>query len=245
MAQAKQKHPEAKKDNSSDRSGSIKDAETIAREAGSSVRKQEEYVSNRVDQLGSILAKGFDLAETGITLGVNLLNRLGSVVGDQIINRADNNVGNTYAEPQGMPPNQPPGGGGMPMYQNMQDMPEPVREVDSPPASIVVNRLPLFPGSPVQVSFSVNNDSQTSPKRIRLRLEGFVGEMQGTELSSEDFSIKPATKVVAPMDFDKFTIIGTIPQEAPSDAYNGWIVVLEGQEEIRIPVRLFVTTQPQ
>ena len=138
MAQAKQKHPEAKKDNPT---GSKKDAETIAREARSSVRKQEEYVSNRVDQLGSIISKGFDLAETGISLGVNLLNRLGTVVGDRIVNvnSSPGNAGNTYAEPQGASPNQPPdaAGGGAPMYQNMQDVPEPVREVDSPPASIV------------------------------------------------------------------------------------------------------------
>jgi len=135
----------------------------------------------------------------------------------------------------------------MPFYQNVAApmRTEPMREADSTPIGIyVVNRLPLYPGSPVEVSFSVNNDSPSSPKRVRLRVEGFVGEMHGAELNSGDFSVKPATKMIAPMDFDKFVLTGTIPQDIVADVYNGWIVALEGQEEVRIPVRLIVTAQP-
>jgi hypothetical protein len=68
MVQAKQKHPEDEKSNTTGKKGQ-KGAATIAQGGKSSSRSQEEYLWNRVDQLGSILAKGLELAETGITVG--------------------------------------------------------------------------------------------------------------------------------------------------------------------------------
>jgi hypothetical protein len=92
------------------------------------------------------------------------------------------------------------------------------------------------------VSFTINNDSATSPKELQLRVAGFAGQMHGTSFNGEQFSVEPATQVIAPMDFDKFTLKGAIPPDVPGDAYFGWVIV-SAEEELRIPVRLVVTPQ--
>jgi hypothetical protein len=106
----------------------------------------------------------------------------------------------------------------------------------------VVNRLPLFPGSPVQVSFSINNDTPDQPKKVTLRLTRLTGELTRVQLHASACAIKPDSCVIAPMDFDKFVVSGIIPVDTKSDAYNGFIDV-SGQEELRIPVRLIITSR--
>ncbi|GAB4379507.1 MAG: hypothetical protein Kow0042_28990 [Calditrichia bacterium] len=189
--------------------------------------------SPRTDQLSAIVSKGFDLAEASITLGINLVNRLGSVAQEKLIEKVTD-MGRSFTA-GGEPPN-----AGDTAYPGEQE-PESAGE-QSPGVMYIQNRLPLFPGSPVQVSFSLSNDSPTTPKKLKLRLEGFVGQMQGMVIDGKGFSIKPASKVIAPMDFDKFTLVGQIPQQAVSDHYAGWILV-SGEEELKIPVRLIVTAE--
>lgn len=231
MADKKEGHPDAKegKRTAAGRTGTAGDAAPAAEGQG-------EELWGRIDQLGSIVAKGFDLIEAGIGLGINLANRLSSSLqvgtGDQL-----EGVRPLY-------PGQPPAPHGGPSMAEPAQYPHGEWRpggAEAPPAvNYVVNRLPLFPGSPVQISFTINNDSVSSPKELRLSVEGFVGEVHGGTLNGNDFSVEPATKVIAPMDFDKFTLQGAIPPEAPSDAYGGWIVVA-AEEQLRIPVRLVVS----
>lgn len=230
MVQIKQEHPE---------SGGRPESDTASdQRAKDPIYDPEEYLKERVDQIGTIMAKGLDLVETSINLSINLMNRFTSAVGERIINR----IGDVSASQGGMQ-EPPPDGSSMSGVPFQQDMTGPGVADSQPGSMYVVNRLPLLPGSPVKVSFSINNDSPSTPKRLRLRVEGFVGEMHGAELNGSDFSVKPASKVIAPLDFDKFTLIGAIPQNAPGDAYNGCVVVSEGLEELRIPVRLVVNAQ--
>jgi hypothetical protein len=92
----------------------------------------------------------------------------------------------------------------------------------------------------VAVSFTINNDSPSSSRELQLSVEGFAGEMRGARLDASTFAVDPATCLIAPMDFDKFTLKGAIPPDAPADSYAGWVVVA-AEEGMRIPVRLFVT----
>jgi hypothetical protein len=107
----------------------------------------------------------------------------------------------------------------------------------------IVNRLPLFPGGPVQLSFSINNDSASAAKKIRLEIEDFIGATNHFKIKSKMFSVKPSDIIIAPMDFEKFVLTGKVPAEAPADSYNSWIKV-SGEEEIKIPVILAVSAQP-
>ncbi len=197
---------------------------------------QKEELGSRLDQVGSILSKGLDLVEAGITLGINLANRLSSALRIQTADIVDR-VARPYPEP-GMGPYEGPGMAPPPYapYEGQRAGPaEAPQQIN-----YVANRMPLFPGSPVQVSFTISNDSVSSPKELQLRVEGFAGEMRGASLDGQGFVVVPATRTIAPMDFDKFTLTGTIPPDAVIDTYRGWIVV-SADEELRIPVRLVVT----
>jgi hypothetical protein len=199
---------------------------------------QVEESRGRIDQLGSIMSKTLDLVEATVGLGVNLASRLGSVVQEQAVDRFGGGMG---SYPEGSPAYGEPGQGAQPPYP---EEPERVaRGHMRAEVNYVVNPLPLFPGSSVKVSFTINNDSVSVPRQLRLRVEGFVGQMQGATLDGNQFAVEPDSQVVDPMDFEKFTLRGTIAQEAPADNYEGWIIVSE-EEEIRIPVRLVVSAPP-
>jgi hypothetical protein len=103
-----------------------------------------------------------------------------------------------------------------------------------------MNQQPLFPGSQVRVSFSINNDSASAEKKVTLKLEALEGEISRTWLDGSALSIQPASATIAQMDFEKFIIRGLVPMDTRSDAYQGWIVV-SGDEQLRIPLRLVIT----
>jgi hypothetical protein len=199
-----------------------------ARPAGS--RDEGGELRQRVDQIGTLVGKGLDLAEAGLSLGVTIVNRIGTAAQQQMINRVVASV------QDGAPP---PG--------QSHAVPDPApapREAETsfpePMPFYVTNRLPLVPGGTVKVSFSINNDSMMAPKKVALRIDGFVGQMMGVPLSANGFGVKPATRLIAPMDFDKFVLRGTVPTEIPPDVYLGLIVV-ESDEQFEIPIRLVVS----
>lgn len=207
-----------------------------SKKSSNSGKQQEDEIFENKDQLSSIVSKGFDLAEAGINLGINLVDKLGSVAQEQLIEKAVN-IGRNFTasgdemrEEQARDTAQP--------YSN-----EGRAEKESPQSAevlLVQNRLPLFPGITAQISFSISNYSAHKRKKVRLQVDGFWGEQQGAQIESKIFSIKPTNKLIAPMDFDKFTLTGIIPKNTISDTYSGWILV-SGEEELKIPVRLTVT----
>jgi hypothetical protein len=183
-------------------------------------------LSDKVDQVGMILAKGLDLAEAGVSLGVTIVNRIGSAAQQQVLERMAAAI-----QPRDEP-----------------DTPPPPMQAEGAPASpaepatfFITNRLPLTPGGTVKVSFSINNDSMVAPKKVALRIEGFQGETTGASLPAEGLSIRPETKSIAPVDFEKFVLSGAVPVEIPPDIYFGWILV-SSDDELRIPVRLTVSS---
>jgi hypothetical protein len=182
----------------------------------------------KVDQMGVILAKGLDLAEAGVSLGVTIVNRIGSAAQQQVLERM---AAAMQREATGAAaPSAPP-------------MPEAAEAPPQPEAAAfyITNRLPLSPGGTVKVSFSINNDSLVAPKKVALRVEGFQGETTGASLPAESLSIKPETRTIAPVDFEKFVLRGAVPAETPPDVYFGWILV-SSDDELRIPVRLTVSS---
>jgi hypothetical protein len=183
-------------------------------------------LSDKVDQVGMILSKGLDLAEAGVSLGVTIVNRIGSAAQQQVLERM------AAAMQQQDEPGAPP-----PPMQG-EGAPEAPAE---PAAFYITNRLPLVPGGTVKVSFSINNDSMVAPKKVTLRIEGFQGEATGAPLPAEGLSVKPETKSIAPVDFEKFVLSGAVPVETPPDVYFGWILV-SSDDELRIPVRLVVSS---
>lgn len=192
---------------------------------------------DRTDQMFSIMTKGLDLTEATMTLGLNMINRLGTVAQETIINRMTGGAPGP-ARPETHPQGEPHDGG----YQQYS---EPVAAPGGPEVTEpnwIQNLLPIVPGGPVRVPFSVNNDSPEIEQKVKLHLEGFAGSMSGTPIQNAGFSIKPATKTIAPMDFEKFLLVGNIPQNVPPDSYLGWVVV-EGANVIKIPVRLTIGTQ--
>jgi hypothetical protein len=194
-------------------------------------------VSARSDQIAALLGKTVNLLETGIDLGINLMGRLGDLARDQI---AEKLTGRPGTGSQGGPAEETGSGSG-PLRR---EEPGAGPESPQPAASLgVVNRLPLFPGSQVHVSFSINNDTSSSHKKLRLGVEGFIGASQNAILDGKRFLVKPSNAVIAPMDFEKFVLTGEIPPETSEDSYGGWIVVT-GEEGFRIPITLVVSAKP-
>lgn len=189
-----------------------------------------ESLAGRADQLGAILAKGLDLAEAGLSLGLTVIQRAGTATQESIFEGVS---AAGAGAPAGPPAEE---GAGEPMFE--QWTPEGA-EAPKVPGFCITNRVPLWPGGSVSVSFSINNDSVAAEKRVRLRVDGFTGEMGGVRLASDGFAVKPQRKTIAPMDFEKFILKGEIPVETPQDVYHGSIVVLS-TDEFTIPVRLVV-----
>ncbi|HYM02058.1 MAG TPA: hypothetical protein VET85_03865 [Stellaceae bacterium] len=181
----------------------------------------------RVDQVGAILAKSLDLAEAGLSLGVTIVSRVGAVAQEQILDRMV--AAATAATATASAPPAPPA----------EAAPPPPTSAATPAGFGITNRLPLAPGGEVRISFSINNESMTAPKKVDLRVEGFAGDAGGAPLDAALFSVKPARRVIEPMDFEKFVLQGTVPQATPPDTYRGWVVA-SAESELRIPVWLTV-----
>ena len=191
-------------------------------------------------QIGSLMSKSLDLAEASLTLGMNFVQRLGSTVQDQVIGRLAQ-VGQSFAQgAAAAPPPEPPrtANTNANAGANADAQPQP-KSPGFKPFAGVVNQQPLFAGSPIRVSFSINNDSQSAVKKVALKLEGLLGEVHGGTLTAA-LAVEPPAAAIAPMDFEKFVIRGLVPMGTRSDAYQGWIVV-SGDEELRIPLRLAIT----
>jgi hypothetical protein len=184
----------------------------------------------RLDQVGSILAKGLDLAEAGVSLGVTIISRVG-VAAQQKIREGMDAAASPGAAPAG------PGSGLSPEAEQSSHPGSPASEPE--PTYGITNRLPLVPGGNVRISFSVNNDSMTEPKKVELRIDGFTGDTHGAPLDPSTFTVTPAQKTIAPVDFDKFIIQGTVPATALADVYRGAVIVASGNE-LKIPLVLIV-----
>lgn len=193
------------------------------------------HLKGRVDQLGTILTKGLDLAEAGIGLGVTVLNRVGSVAQRQVVDQVIASAAQMTGQ-SGATAGTPPGASGP-----APAVPEPAATAPDPGLYFITNRLPLTPGAAAEVSFSINNDSMAAPKRVELALEGFIGESTHATIDGTAFAIKPARKTIKPMDFDKFVLAGPVPAATPPDVYYGRIVV-RSDTELTIPVRLVVAS---
>jgi hypothetical protein len=177
----------------------------------------------RLDQVGVILAKGLDLAEAGVSLGVTILNRV-SLAAQQKMREGQEGAAQPY-----------PGAGRQPA-----EPPFEAAEPDQEPQYGLSNRLPLVPGGEVKISFSVNNDSMTEVKKVAFRVQGFAGENHKAALDPAAFAVRPAQKTIAPVDFEKFVLQGAIPQSTPPDVYRG-VVVVNSDRDLFIPVVLVVT----
>jgi hypothetical protein len=186
-------------------------------------------LKQRLDQVGKILARGLDLAEAGVSLGVTIVSRVGVAAQQKIREGIDAATASGVA-PAGPGPMQP-------AEAPQSDAGSSVAE--SEPAYGITNRLPLTPGGTVKLSFSVNNDSMIEPKKVDLRIEGFTGDTQRARLDASTFTIKPTRKTIAPVDFEKFILQGSVPADAPPDVYRGAVTVESGTE-LRIPVVLVV-----
>jgi len=184
----------------------------------------------RLDQVGTILARGLDLAEAGVSLGVTIISRVG-VAAQQKIREGMDAAAGPGATPPGLDPRQSA------EVQQFPDAQSPAPEPE--PAYGITNRLPLTPGGAVKISFSVNNDSMTEPKKVDLRIEGFTGDSHGGRLDASTFTVKPAQKTIAPVDFDKFILQGPVPADTLPDVYRGAVTVAS-DNELKIPVVLVV-----
>jgi hypothetical protein len=195
-----------------------------------------------VDQLGAIVAKGgaivakgLDLTEAGLGLGVTVINRVGAAAQQQVLDRISVTAASPEAEAAEPIGGQAPGAEpGVPFGPGAPEVTAPEEQL-----YCITNRQPLAPGESIKISFSINNDSMMAPKKVGLRVEGFTGEVQGAQIDSGGFAVAPTRKTIAPMDFEKFVLQGTVPPEAPPDVYYGWVLVASGNE-LRIPVRLVV-----
>lgn len=174
----------------------------------------------RLDQMGTILAKGLDLAEAGVSLGATILNRV-SLAAQQKIREGLDAAG----QPQPAPPDAAP-----------EELVDPG---EAEAAYGLANRLPLTPGGEVSISFSVNNDSMTEVRKVEFKVQGFAGE-SGQAIDAAAFAVKPAQKTIAPVDFEKFVLKGVVPETTPPDVYRG-VVVVRSDKDLFIPVVLVVT----
>ena len=186
-------------------------------------------------QVGSVVSKLLELAEAGVDLGTNVVSLLSSLAESQLREPVHAAQGAYRVAPRTGSPGEAASAPGVASATSDE-----ASAAGSAPSYCIINRLPLLPGSPVQVSFSINNDFPQSRRRLLVAAGGFVGASHGFELEDRSFSVDPSEKTIAPMDFEKFVLKGKIPKDAPVDSYNGWVTV-EGDEEMRIPVVLVVT----
>lgn len=204
-------------------------------------------------RISTLVNKGIQLAEAVVDLGIRVVDSVGLVTQRLVNDRLNAPPNIPLSALRGAPWSGPAAAAaGAPMYPSGQAVP-PAPAGPTPPSGAsepapaaggfeafhVVNRLPLVPGSPVMVSLSLSNDSPSAPSRVALELRGFTGQERGAVLDARGFAVVPPESQIAPLDFEKFSIRGVIPGDAPPDVYAGWIVV-SGDEELQIPIRLIV-----
>ncbi|HQU71780.1 MAG TPA: hypothetical protein PLG66_05765 [Calditrichia bacterium] len=232
MASPKNAPPSPSKKNGKEMPGSPPPPEPEVR------RESAGEEEGKVDQIEAIFSKGLDLAEAGLSLGINLLSKIGAVAQDTLLSQfspgGENGPAAAYPQGQSGPPQPRPQA--PPEREQAPEEAEPEMPVG------VMNRLALFPGSAVKVSFSINNDSPEAAKKVKLCVQGFQGQHRGAALDGSGFSLKPAGKTIEPMDFEKFYLIGEIPENLPSDLYHGAIEV-QTDESFHIPVVLVVESR--
>jgi hypothetical protein len=178
----------------------------------------------QLTRFGEILARGLDLAEAGMSLGVTIVSTVGAAAQQKIFEQMTEAVSGAAPVPPAAPAAASPAA------------PPPAAE---PPAYGITNRLPVVPGSPASISFSINNDSPDAPRSVSLRVEGFVGQQTGTLLAADVFTVAPPSAVITPMDFEKFVLKGTIPPGTVPDIYHGSVLV-DSETSISIPVWIVV-----
>jgi hypothetical protein len=183
----------------------------------------------RLDQLGAIVAKGLDLAEASVSLGVTILTRVGSAAQRHLREMAP---AAPVANPMESQTDSSVGSGPNDASEGAPPTPESTFGI--------TNRLPLMPGGVVRISFSVNNDSLTEAKTVELKVDGFVGDAHGGHIDANAFAVAPASKTIAPADFEKFILRGQLPTQLAPDIYRGAIIV-GAESELVIPVVLVVS----
>jgi hypothetical protein len=177
-----------------------------------------------IDQVGAILAKGLDLAEAGLSLGVTIMSRVGAVAQEKLAERVAAAAASATMATAGV-----------------AEAPEAPAPAAAPSSGFgITNRLPLLPGGALRISFSINNEAATAAKKVALVVEGFLGDATGFRIDPAGFAVKPAKKVIEPMDFEKFVLEGALPADAPPDIYRGAILVAS-DGDLRIPIWLAVT----
>jgi hypothetical protein len=174
----------------------------------------------RIDRFGDLLGKGLDLAEAGLSLGLTVVGTLGAAAHKKIFEKV---IDATAPD----------------LEAAATTASAPAPAAPNAAAFGITNRLRLAPGMPVSISFSINNDSAASNKQVALRIEPFTGEKTGALLPPASLSVAPETAAVAPMDFEKFVLQGSIPENSPPDIYHGTIAV-NAEDAMRIPVVLVV-----
>lgn len=185
----------------------------------------------RMDRFGELLARGLDLAEAGLSLGLTVLGTVGGAAQTKIIERMLNPGADVGAAPSNPRPEAAPAA--------------PVAAGAEPPAGAfgITNRRPLRPGGKVRISFSINNESAAAEKDVTVVADLFAGERSGVRLPDGTLTVTPRETKIAPVDFEKFLLEGTIPVATPPDLYHGSVVVL-GDDAMRIPVVLSVQNPP-
>jgi hypothetical protein len=192
----------------------------------------------RIDRLGDIVARGIDLAEAGMSLGLTLLTTVGAAAQHKIVEKMAGGMmgdGEPGAGPGGPPMNADgPGPGVSGVRMAGAPTTAPAAELA---AYVISNRLPVTPGAPFSVSFSLNNEDDTAPKPVSLVIEPLTGERTGAVVTSQFLAVVPSEAVIAPLDFEKFALRGALPPEMPADIYCGAVLV---DGAMRIPVRLAI-----
>jgi hypothetical protein len=186
--------------------------------------RMDTLLNDTFDRLGILMTKGMDLAETGFSLGINMIDRFAKVGPGGIFN----------VRPQAT------------SQQEEHNPPEgeaPHQQTKSDSGLIIVNSLRIFPGTTATITFSLNNDSVDSPKSVILSVDGFNGQSTGAQIDSSTFSITPRKQTIAPADFEKFTIQGPVPMNIPADTYTGFLKI-SGDEEASIPVAVIISKNP-
>ncbi len=221
--------------------------------ADSKNEQNETGVQNQAEdgviQIEEIVNKGLDLAEVGVGLGVNIASRLGSIFKDQVFEKL-----NTTGIVDSVMSNIATGQQDEKVYgdinnQQFEERP-PAQNVTEPATTenqqsyYLYNRLTLLPGCKLSLSFSINNDSLISTKKIGITVDKFIGDTHHDELDSSLFSVIPDKTEIAAADFEKFILKATIPADSSADTYRGWINV-EEQQTYRIPVVLLISIAQQ
>ena len=210
--------------------------------AGTEIKTEDNGI--RIEEM---VNRGLDLAEVGIGLGVNIVARLGTIFKDQVFDKFSGSdiLGSVMSD---MSPEQQDDN----INRNNQDTGFENQAQNNAAASstqeeqsyYLFNRVTITPGSELSLSFSINNDSLTSPKQVKITVEKFIGETKHEELDASLFSVSPDKIEIAAADFEKFILKAKLPADIPTDTYHGRIIV-EEQQIYRIPVVLFVSVAQQ